>query len=78
MEPRASDFLELLRDLGHLDDGAMERLSDELLRSRPPGAAPVSYEEVRRSVAILLFDGETGMRPEARDLLGAEWARLFA
>lgn len=79
LEPRASDFLELLRDLGHLDEGAMERLSDELLRSRPPGASPViSYEDARRAAAALLFDGEGKMRPEARELLGAEWLRLFA
>jgi hypothetical protein len=79
MEPRASDFIELLRDLGHLDDATMERLTDSILEARNASAPPmVTYDEVRLAAATLLFDAESTMRPESRDLLGAEWNRLFA
>jgi hypothetical protein len=76
MEPRASDFVELLRDLGHLDDAAMERLTEHFLRSRS-GSAPITYDDARRAAAVLLFDAEDGLRPESRELLSAEWTRLF-
>ena len=80
MDPRASDFLELLRDLGHLDDAAIERLTARLLEASAerPGRRPVvGFEEVRRATAQLLFEGEEGMKPESRELLWQEWGRLF-
>lgn len=76
LEPRAADFLDLLRDLGHLDAAALESLSGELVRlGRPDRLVP--YEDVRRAVAAWLFDHEASLRPEQRDLLAAEWPRLF-
>lgn len=80
MDPRASDFLELLRDLGHLDDAAIERLTARLLQQggdRAGRRPVVGFEEVRRATAQLLFEGEDSMKPEARDLLWQEWGRLF-
>lgn len=76
-EPRAGDFLEMLRDLGHLDDAAMERLTAELVSQARPGRV-VTFDEVRRATAVLLFDAESSMRPDARELLTAEWPRLFS
>jgi hypothetical protein len=74
-EPRAGDFLELLRDLGHLDDAAVERLSGALVAS--PHGRVVAFAEVRRAAAVALFDAESSTRPDARELLTQEWARLF-
>ena len=76
MDPRAGDFLELLRDLGHIDDTGIERLSTELLADQRPDRV-VSYDEVRRAAARMLFEGEVRLRSDQRDLLDAEWARLF-
>ncbi len=76
MEPAAADFLELLRDLGHVDDDGVERLTNELM-SAGSAARPVTLHDVRRHAAAFLFDAQPGMRPEQRDLLSAEWDRLF-
>jgi hypothetical protein len=75
-EPRAGDFLELLRDLGHLDDAGMDRLTS-LLVAQPRASRTVTFEEVRRVAAGILFDREAALRPEQRELLAAEWPRLF-
>lgn len=77
MAPEASDFLELLRELGHLDDAAIETLSAALMREARPGA-PITIAEVRRAAAVWLVDNEAKLRPEARELLGIEWGRLFS
>ena len=76
-EARAADFLELLRDLGHLDEGAVEAVCSGLVSaSRSDGV--IRFDEIRRAVAVHLFDHESRLRPEARELLAQEWARLFS
>jgi hypothetical protein len=76
-EPRAADFLELLRDLGHLDDAGVESVCSGLVSaSRSEGV--IRFDELRRAVAVYLFDHESKLRPEARDVLSLEWARLFS
>ena len=77
LEPRASDLIELLRDLGHLDEVAMDRLTAEIVGVNH-GEHLVTFEEVRRAAAIVLFDGSANMRPEQRELMEAEWSRLFS
>jgi hypothetical protein len=77
LEPRAGDFLELLRDLGHLDEAALEKLTTQLV-GEPRAGRLVTFEELRRAVATLLFDAESSMRPDARELLQQEWPRLFS
>lgn len=77
LEPRAADFLDLLRDLGHLDDAALEKLAGDLV-AQPRQGRVVTFDEIRRAAAVLLFEREPTMRPEARELLNAEWARLFS
>jgi hypothetical protein len=76
ISPAASDFLELLRELGHLDEAGMDELTGSLMRhaTKPP---VVELADVRRAAAIFLFDAPASMRPEARDLLASEWGRLF-
>ena len=76
LEPRAADFLDLLRDLGHLDPVAAEKLSAELVSQARPDKI-VRLEDVRRAAAVLLFESEATLRPDARELLAAEWGRLF-
>jgi hypothetical protein len=75
-EPRAADFVELLRDLGHLDPASLDKLAAEFVRVSRPDRR-IAYEEVRRAVATWLFDHEPELRPEQRELLAVEWPRLF-
>ena len=77
IDPEASDFLELLRELGHLDDGAIELITSGLMHTARPGAA-VSLADVRRAAALWLVDNQAKLRPEAQELLNLEWARLFS
>lgn len=75
-EPRAADFLELLRDLGHLDEAGMELLVAPFLE-RVRASRVVTYDEIRRAAATYLFEREPGLRPDMKEALGAEWQRLF-
>ena len=77
IEPAASDFIELLRELGHLDDAGIEVLTSQLMRAGSSGA-PVTLADARRQAAIQLFELRPQLRPEQRELLDAEWGRLFA
>ena len=77
IEPLASDFLELLRELGHIDDMGMDELTGQLMRESS-GKHSVSLADARRVAAAFLFDAQAQMRPEARELLNTEWPRLFA
>lgn len=76
LEPHAADFLELMRDLGHLDAAAIEALTGRIVAEGRPQRR-VGYDEVRRSVATWLFEHDAELRPEQRDWLQAEWPRLF-
>jgi hypothetical protein len=75
-EPRAADLLELLRDLGHLDEGGLEAIVTPLVTS-PRSTNTISYEEVRRAAALLLFEREPELRADMKEALGAEWLRIF-
>lgn len=75
LEPLAADFLELLRELGHLDDAAIDRITGELVLRG--GSRVVTLQDVRRAAAISLFSRESELRPEQREVLLAEWSRLF-
>lgn len=76
IEPAASDFLELLRELGHVDDLVIDQMTSELLQGSD-GKSAVSLADARRVAAVHLFDAQAAMRPEARELLASEWPRLF-
>ena len=76
-EPRAADFLEMLRDLGHLDDAAFEAVTTALVNT-PRSGKVVTFEEVRRVAAVHLFEAESRLKPDQKDVLTQEWARLFS
>ena len=75
-EPRAADLLELLRELGHLDDSAIEAIVAPIVTT-PRTARVITYDEIRRAAAIHLFDKEPQLRSDMKEALGAEWLRLF-
>ena len=76
LDAPAADFLELLRDLGHLDAIALDRISSQLVGTTRPDRR-LGLEEVRRVVATYLFDHDADLRPDQREILQAEWGRLF-
>ncbi len=72
VEGRAAGLLELMQDLGHLDDTAVSRL---LLGAAEPGVgrnAVLVSSEVRRAAAAHLFD----LRPDAPVV--QDWRLLFS
>lgn len=75
-EPRAADLLELLRDLGHLDERGMEAIVSPLVTS-PRVSTVITYDEVRRAAALWLFEREPELRMDMKEALGAEWLRIF-
>ncbi len=75
LEPRAADFLELLRELEHVDERVLARITDRLVIA-PRKETRIGFDELRRAVAIELF--EKPMHQDARATLDAEWARLFS
>jgi hypothetical protein len=38
----------------------------------------VTFEEVRRVAAVHLFEAESRLKPDQKDVLTQEWARLFS
>lgn len=74
---RASRFVFMLRDFGHLDDEGVDRLLLGAADLRGPGAVgPLDLPEVRRAAAMLLFTELDGAPPPA--LLQADWPILFS
>ena len=76
LDPQGSDFLGLLRDMGHVDEALIEELTTRLVLKNPDTRV-IPYEELRKHIASMLFEREDAMRPDLRDLLRAEWSRFF-
>lgn len=73
---RASRFVFMLRDFGHLDDEGVNQLLLGAADLRGPGAVgPVDLPEVRRAAAMLLFTEDEG---PPSPLLQADWPILFS
>ena len=76
VSPSASTFLDVLVDLGHLDDDMLAVVNDRLLDVEAPDGI-VSLDTVRRVTAEVIFERETSVDPELRQLLDGEWTFLF-
>ena len=74
-------FLELLQDLGHLDDALFEQVLESISKALVPEGAThvlVSLDDVRRLVASMLMEQEAKLEDPQRQLLEREWALLFS
>lgn len=82
LTPAAARFLELMRDLGHLDDrmyaAVLDALSTEVAASGGSGRVTIDRDQVRRLVAIGLFEIDNDLEREQAEHLHKEWACLFA
>ena len=69
--------LDLLVDLGHLDERMLSDLNDRLLELAPEDGQ-LSIDVVRRIVATLIFEHYDETEPEYKRMLDGEWTLLFA
>lgn len=76
LDPDASAMLDLLVELGHLDEKLLALVNDRLLDLRIP-SGQVTSDDVRRVVAEAVFEQLDEMDPEFRQMLEAEWGMLF-
>ena len=76
LDENASAMLDLLVELGHLDEKLLADVNDRLLDLKIPDGK-VSADDVRRVVAELVFDQMDTMEPEFRLMLESEWGMLF-
>ncbi len=72
----ASVFLDMIVEMGHFDEAALDRLNDLLLEGQVPGGI-VDLQGVRRAVAIVLMDSQDRMPEEAQRTLNIEWPLLL-
>ncbi|HJN77972.1 MAG TPA: hypothetical protein QGF58_28920 [Myxococcota bacterium] len=80
LTPEANAFLQLLRELGHLDGALFEAFLQEL--SPPIGALTqeplaLGRDDIRRLVGAYLFARSSELPPESLELLAREWPLLF-
>ncbi len=69
-------LLDLLVELGHIDDEILTRINDRLLDLQPADNR-IPFQEVRRVAASVLFEQQDRRDDEARRALDAEWGLLF-
>jgi hypothetical protein len=77
LSPTASRFLDLVVELGHLDDSLIDRVNDALLGA-PAAQGQIDLPTVKRIVAAVLFDAGDSLDADQRRALDAEWAFLFS
>jgi len=76
VEPAASALLDLLVDLGHLNERMLETVNDRLL-DEDPDSGVLDLPSVRRVAAEVLFDHLDATDPEQRRVIEEEWGLLF-
>lgn len=76
LDSAASALLDILVDLGHLDDRLLALVNDRLLDEQPADGV-VDHAALRRVAAEVLFDSLEGAEPDQRRVLEEEWGLLF-
>jgi hypothetical protein len=81
LDTRASALLDVLVDLGHLDEASLDRVNQVLSGMEKPlnahGMATISMDDVRRVAAMALFERLPTLDGEARRMIEREWGLLF-
>jgi hypothetical protein len=70
----ATAFLNGLRDLGYLDDDLEDEALDAVMAE---STSPVVLDQVRRAVAMVLFERQYDLEPETLRFLEEEWRLAF-
>lgn len=76
LDAKASALLDLLVDLGHLDEAMLSQVNDQLLDLDGLGG-DIPYDQVRRVVAQIIFEHVGEMDPEYQRMVDQEWGLLF-
>jgi len=81
LDTRASALLDVLVDLGHLDETSLEQVNQVLATIEKPlndqGMAVIDINDVRRVAAMALFERTPKLDGEARRMIEREWGLLF-
>ncbi len=76
LDPSASALLDLLVELGHLDEEMLETVNDRFLDLPLIGGA-ITVDDVRRVVAAVVFENLDKLDDEFRRMLETEWGLLL-
>ena len=81
LDSRASALLDVLVDLGHLDEASLDRVNQVLASMDKPlnehGMALITFEDVRRVASMAMFERLPHLDGEARRMIEREWGLLF-
>ncbi len=73
----ATHFLNVLRDLGYLDDAMEDEVLDHVMEEFADGLRNVELDDLRRHVATVLFDRQYELDTEMIRFLEQEWRIAF-
>lgn len=81
LEPTAAALLDLLVELGHLDEGMLQAVNDQLLdlgRGQEAGQIQaIGLPDVKRITAGVIQDNLSETDPEYQRAMAREWPLLF-
>lgn len=73
----ATHFLNVLRDLGYLDDTMEDEVLDQVMEEFAEARRNVELDDLRRHVATVLFDRQYELDTEMIRFLEQEWRIAF-
>jgi hypothetical protein len=81
LAPEASQLMDVLVDVGHLDERLLNRVNQALSQLSKPldqdGVGILGLADVRRIAATAIFEGLGDLEGEARRTIEREWGVLF-
>ena len=75
--PKGSGFLDLLYDLGYLNDHLLRTINKRLLEEQPKDDF-FSLNDIRKIAAQVIFENLSELNEETRKTLLKEWTYLFS
>ena len=76
LDPNASALLDLLVELGHLDEAMLAAVNDRFL-DLPMAGGTVTVDDVRRVVAEVVFENLDKLDAEFQRMIETEWGLLL-
>ena len=76
VQPEASALMDLMVELGHLEEPLLSEVNDRLL-DLDSAHGIVGLDDVRRIAAQVVFEHQDELEPEQLRLLRQEWGFLF-
>ena len=73
----ATHFLNILRDLGYLDDAMEDEVLDQVMEEFADARRNIELDDLRRHVAAVLFDRQYELDTEMIRFLEQEWRIAF-